>query len=126
MATRHKEIDDKRREFFPENYVRRSAKILRLLSEENRLRIMLYLAKEGPVSVGEISEVLEINQTTLSHHLSLLRNADLVMANRDGKNVYYDVNEPMWREMGLKFFTYLRKGDDIKFLDRFVLRRLRK
>ncbi len=126
MRISRQEADDKRREFFPETYVRRSAKILRLLSEENRLRIMLYLAKEGPVSVGEISQVLEIHQTTISHHLALLRNADLVVASREGKNVFYDVNEPLWREMGLQFFTYLRKGDDITFLDRFVLRRLKK
>ncbi|MFQ5823554.1 MAG: ArsR/SmtB family transcription factor [bacterium] len=113
-------------EFFPEEYIKRASKILRLISEESKLRIMLLLAKEGPCRVTEISEVLNINQTTMSHHLSLLRNADLVTANREGKNIFYDINEPLWREMGKQFFDYLQKGDDIHILGKFVLKRLSK
>jgi len=113
-------------EFFPEKYIKRASKILRLISEESKLRIMLFLAKKGPCWVTEISEALCMNQTTVSHHLSLLRNADLVTANRDGKNIFYDINEPLWRQMGKQFFDYLQKGDDIHFLGKFVLKRLTK
>ncbi|MCG8606844.1 metalloregulator ArsR/SmtB family transcription factor [bacterium] len=111
-------------EFFPEEYIRRASKLLKLLSEESKLRIMLLLAKDGPCTVTEISETLQINQPTVSHHLSLLRNADVVVTNREGKNIFYDINEPLWREMGKQFFDYLQKGDDIHFLGRFVLKRL--
>lgn len=113
-------------EFFPEEYIKRASKILRLISEESKLRIMLLLAKEGPFRVTEISEALNMNQTTVSHHLSLLRNADLVTANRDGKNIFYDINDPLWREMGKQFFDYLQKGDNIHILGKFVLKRLSK
>lgn len=113
-------------EFFPEEYIKRASKILRLISEESKLRIMLYLAKEGPCWVTEISESLNMNQTTVSHHLSLLRNADLVTTNREGKNIFYDINEPLWREMGKQFFDYLQKGDNIHILGKFVLKRLSK
>jgi ArsR family transcriptional regulator len=109
-------------EFFPEAYIKKSVKILKLLSEESRLRIMLYLAKEGPCTVSEIVAALDLVQSTTSHHLSLLRAADLVITSRDGKNVYYDINEPMWKEMGLQFFKYLQKGSEIDFLGKFVLK----
>jgi ArsR family transcriptional regulator len=117
-------LDAKRnfQEFFPEAYVKKSVKILKLLSEASRLRVMLYLAKEGPCTVSEIVEALDLVQSTTSHHLSLLRAADLVVTSRDGKNVYYDINEPMWKEMGLQFFKYLQKGNEIDLLGKFVLK----
>ena len=117
-------LDAKRnfQEFFPEAYIKRSVKILKLLSEESRLRMMLYLAKEGPCTVSEIIEALDLVQSTTSHHLSLLRAADLVITSRDGKNVFYDINETMWKEMGLQFFKYLQKGNRIDLLGKFVVR----
>ena len=110
--------------FFPEEYIKKSVKVLKLISDESKLRIMLLLAKEGPLSVTEITALLEMNQTTASHHLSLLRNAELVTANREGKNIFYDVNEVLWRDMGKQFFDYLEKGDNIHFLGKFILKRL--
>jgi DNA-binding transcriptional ArsR family regulator len=109
-------------EFFPEAYIKKSVKLLKLLSEESRLRIMLYLAKAGPCTVSEIVETLDLVQSTTSHHLSLLRVADLVITSRDGKNVYYDINDPMWKRMGLQFFKYLQKGNEIDLLGKFVLK----
>lgn len=111
-------------EFFPEDYVKRACKLLKLISEESKLRIMLLLAKEGPCTVTELCDTLNLNQPTASHHLSLLRNADLVVTSREGKNVFYDVNDPLWREMGKQFFDYLQKGNNIRFLGKFVLKRL--
>jgi ArsR family transcriptional regulator len=113
-------------EFFPEEYLKKAVKILKLVSEESKLRIMLLLAKKGPLTVTEIATTLDMNQSTASHHFSLLRNADLVTTRRDGKNIYYDVNDPLWREMGKQFFDYLQKGDNIHFLGKFILKRLSK
>lgn len=113
-------------EFFPEAYIKKSVKILKLLSEESRLRVMLYLAKEGPCTVSEIVEALDLVQSTTSHHLSLLRAADLVITSRDGKNIFYDINEPMWKEMGWQFFKYLQKGNEIDLLGKFVLKMIGK
>ncbi|HEX9655259.1 MAG TPA: metalloregulator ArsR/SmtB family transcription factor [bacterium] len=127
MSRRTKKITESEfSTFFPEEYVRRASKILKLISEESKLRIMLLLAKEGPCSVTEISETLRLTQPTVSHHLSLLRAADLVTNDREGKNIFYDINETTWREMGRQFFDYLQKGNDIHFLGKFVLRRLSK
>lgn len=113
-------------EFFPEAYIKRAVKVLKLISEESKLRIMLLLAKQGPCRVTYICESLAMNQTTTSHHLSLLRNAELVTTTREGTNIYYDINDSAWREMGKQFFEHLQKGDDIHFLGRFILKRLSK
>jgi len=113
-------------EFFPKDYVKKSVKILKLLSEESRLRIMLYLAKEGPCAVSELAEALDLNITTLSHHLSLLRASAMVFTTRNGKNIFYDIHEPMWREMGLQFFKYLQKGKEVDFLGRFAVKVIEK
>jgi ArsR family transcriptional regulator len=64
------------------------ANVLKLLAEETRLGIVEQLM-EGPRHVGEINEVLGIDQSLLSHHLRVLRDGGLVEAERDGKAVLY-------------------------------------
>jgi ArsR family transcriptional regulator len=44
---------------------------------------------EGPKHVGELASLLHIEQSLLSHHLRVLREAELVVAVRDGKAVSY-------------------------------------
>jgi len=51
------------------------------------------LLLEGPRGVTEMNEVLEIDQSLLSHHLKILRDAGLVKSVRDGKGVRYSLAE---------------------------------
>lgn len=60
-------------------------------SDETRLRILILLLIR-PLCVSDISLVLNINQTTVSHQLKILRNLDLVEFDRDGKSIVYYVN----------------------------------
>lgn len=114
------------KEFFSEAYIKRAVKVLKLISEESKLRIMLLLAKGGSCRVTEISDTLGMNQTTVSHHLSLLRAADLVVTDREGTNIFYDINDELWREMGKEFFDNLQQGDNIPILGKFLIKRLMK
>lgn len=43
----------------------------------------------GPMHVGEINAAMQVESTLLSHHLKVLRDAGLVLAQRDGKAVLY-------------------------------------
>ncbi len=61
---------------------------LKVLADETRLAIVALLL-EGPMHVGEINDVLEVEPSLLSHHLRVLREAELVTAQRDGKAVLY-------------------------------------
>ncbi|QDU96377.1 ArsR/SmtB family transcription factor [Lignipirellula cremea] len=64
------------------------ASLLKVLADETRLAVLQQLL-EGPLHVAEINEKLEIEQSLLSHHLKVLRDAGLVVAQRDGKAVLY-------------------------------------
>jgi ArsR family transcriptional regulator len=63
-------------------------KTLRVVSDPNRLRILLLLRGEE-LSVAELQEILVMGQSTISTHLSQLKNAGLVEDRRTGKNSLY-------------------------------------
>ena len=61
---------------------------LKVLADETRLAVIEQLL-DGSKHVGEINESLNIEQSLLSHHLKVLRDAGLVESQRDGKQVLY-------------------------------------
>jgi ubiquinone/menaquinone biosynthesis C-methylase UbiE/DNA-binding transcriptional ArsR family regulator len=63
-------------------------KALRLLGDSSRLRILLLLAREE-LSVAELQEILNMGQSSISTHLSHLKQAELVEDRRTGKNSLY-------------------------------------
>lgn len=64
---------------------------LKAISDPTR-REILNLLKEGRLSAGEIGEHFVTSGATLSHHLSILKEAELISDERDGKYIYYEVN----------------------------------
>ena len=64
------------------------ASILKVLADDTRLAVMRLLMG-GPMHVFEINEQLGIEQTLLSHHLRVLRDAGIVETERNGKAVLY-------------------------------------
>jgi ArsR family transcriptional regulator len=63
-------------------------KSLRLLADPNRVRIVLLLEREE-LSVAELQEILAMGQSTISTHLSQLKQAGIVEDRRTGKNILY-------------------------------------
>lgn len=68
-----------------------SWEILKLLADSTRVRILSLLAKEE-LSVAELQEVLDMGQSRISSHLSLLRQGELVHDRREGKKTFYGLN----------------------------------
>ncbi len=68
--------------------------VLRMLGEPTRLRVLLLLCR-GEQSVSELVRLLRMPQPTVSHHLSLLREARLVTTRRQGKSVIYSLDAPL-------------------------------
>jgi DNA-binding transcriptional ArsR family regulator len=64
------------------------ADLLKVLADETRLAVVQQLM-QGPKHVSEINAELQVEQTLLSHHLKVLREAGIVEARRDGKAVLY-------------------------------------
>lgn len=74
-------------------------KSLKTVADPNRLRILLLLDHEE-LTVAEMQDILAMSQSTLSTHLSQLKQADMVEDRRAGKSVHYrlkrDSVEPLW------------------------------
>lgn len=64
------------------------AEVFRLLATPVRCGIVLHLA-DGPKPVHELVASIGVSQTLMSQHLRVLRNARLVSAQRQGREVYY-------------------------------------
>lgn len=71
-------------------------KVFMAFGDKTRLRL-LYLMKNGEVSVNFLCESLEISQPKVSRHLAYLRSMSVVHTRRDGKWIYYRLNEPQSR-----------------------------
>jgi DNA-binding transcriptional ArsR family regulator len=69
------------------------ADVLRTLANPRRLEILHRLA-EGPCEVGRLAEEIGASQPNVSQHLSVLRNAGIVEAERDGREVRYRLTDP--------------------------------
>lgn len=96
--------------------------VFKLLSDETRLRVLLYLAREGELHVTALCDKLGQSQPAVSHHLALLRVAGLIEARRDGKHNYYSVRSKHFHRIMGQLFENLtnHEADEIRF-DDFVL-----
>lgn len=69
--------------------VRDLVKVFKLLSDETRLRILLYLSQRPELHVRALCDKLRQSQPAVSHHLALLRVAGLIECRREGKHNFY-------------------------------------
>ena len=67
--------------------------VLRALAHPARMEVVAYIAARGPLCVCHLEEDLDYSQPTISKHLGLLRKVGLVDSRREGRWVYYSVNE---------------------------------
>ena len=82
-----------------EQSVRDLAQVFKLLSDETRLRILVYLAQSGELHVTDLCAKLGQSQPAVSHHLALLRVSGLIESRREGKHNYYSVRTDFFGEM---------------------------
>jgi DNA-binding transcriptional ArsR family regulator len=67
--------------------------MLRTLGNADRLLLLCQLC-QGEKAVGELEELLDIHQPTLSQQLGVLRTEGLVNTRRDGKRIFYSIADP--------------------------------
>lgn len=79
-----------------------AALICKALGDPNRLKIVQMLTK-GEMCACRLLEALSITQPTLSHHMRILSDCDLVTARKDGKWTYYSLHCTTFAE----FRTYI-------------------
>ena len=83
---------------------------LKALSDPTR-REIITLLKDGKMSAGEIVSHFSMTNATISHHLSVLKQADLISDERIGKHIYYELNTSVIDEI-IGWITSLRKGNE--------------
>jgi len=98
----------------------RLAKFLKALADEKRMQIIKLLGRRS-ICVCELESLVELTQPAVSHHLKILREAGVVSDTRQGKWIFYSLNEDNYAEM-LTALTALpvsvegEKGlDDVSF-----------
>lgn len=73
---------------------------LKALSDPIR-REILNLLKSGRMSAGEIADHFPVTGASISRHLSVLKEADLIRDTREGKFIYYELNASVLEEIML-------------------------
>lgn len=68
------------------------------LSDPTR-REILALLRNGSMTAGQIVEHFDTTGATISHHLSILRQAGLIEDRKDGKYIYYELNTSVFQEV---------------------------
>lgn len=97
------------REALPEGAALDLAETFRLLSDPGRLRLIAALLDADELCVCDLSDVTGLSQTACSHNLRLLRSQRLVRYRRQGRNVYYTLDDDHIRillEVALEHVTH--------------------
>ena len=86
-----------------------ACRLMKVLSNRDRMMLLCQIS-QGEICVGELEEVLDIHQPTLSQQLTVLRNEDLVETRREGKQIYYSLaNSPALDVMNALYQNYCSK-----------------
>ena len=68
-----------------------AAELFKVFGDSTRIRILYCLYKAKEISVTEIAETLNMNQSAISHQLRILKSSKLIKNRRDGKTIYYSL-----------------------------------
>jgi ArsR family transcriptional regulator len=86
------------------------------LADETRQKIMAICCCRE-LSVNEIVEMTNVAQPTVSHHLSVLKNADLVKVERRGKQIFYTLNQARLAQGCCKVAEHFAPDMEVKIAD---------
>ena len=87
---------------------RAMAKVFVALGDEHRQRILLTFEKGERLTVGQIAAVSTLSRPAVSHHLKILREAGVLAAEKEGKEVYVQVNRDVLLEALDNVRDYIR------------------
>lgn len=81
--------------------------LFKALNDDTRRQI-LELLKEKDLAAGEIADAFQISKPSISHHLDILKRADLVSSEKKGQFVVYSLNTTILEDI-LKWIVDLKK-----------------
>lgn len=72
--------------------------VFKALSDPTRRRILQLLGR-GELTAGELSTYFDMSKPSMSHHFSVLKEADLVSSRREGQQIYYALNTTVLQDV---------------------------
>lgn len=81
------------------------------LADPTRRRI-LELLRAGELTAGELAEHFDMTKPSISHHLSTLKAAGLVDAERDGQSIVYSLSTTVMQDLMRWFYTFTDRSED--------------
>jgi ArsR family transcriptional regulator, arsenate/arsenite/antimonite-responsive transcriptional repressor len=83
--------------------------VFKALSDPTRREILRLLSR-GELTAGELASSFDMTKPSMSHHFTVLKEADLIFSRRDGQQIYYSLNTTvledvltrLWDHLGLK------------------------
>lgn len=84
------------------------AEIFKVFGDSTRIRIM-YALQAGEMCVCDISELLQMNQSAISHQLRLLKTNRLVKSRRDGKSMFYSLDDEHVNSILMQGLSHIRE-----------------
>ncbi len=85
-------------------------KALKALADPTRFRIMQAIADAGELSCGQACDLFDVSQPTISHHLKVLADAELLIRRTEGKHHFTSVNHALLGRLGALLPTRLAPG----------------
>lgn len=85
-------MDDNQGSVLNEEIAAQMAELFRALSDPNRIRLISVLSN-GEFNVGSLAAEVGVSESSVSHHLRGLRQMKLVRARKDGRQVYYRLDD---------------------------------
>lgn len=83
------------------------------LSDPVRLEILNMLKKNGRMNAGEIADNFDLSKATISHHLKILKEQDLIYEEKEKNFIYYELNTSVFEEI-LTWIVKFRGEDNEK------------
>ena len=90
-----------------QEFIQELAELFKIFGDATRIRILQTLL-EGERNVGDLADVLEMSQSAVSHQLRVLRQNDLVKYRKEGKTVFYSLDDEHIRMVLEQGMTHLR------------------
>ncbi len=85
--------------------------LFKALSDPTRRKI-LELLRKGDLNAGDIAAAFNISKPSISHHLSILRQADLVSSEKVGQSVIYSLNTSVFDDLVHWIYQFKLGGDE--------------
>ncbi|MDO5041304.1 MAG: autorepressor SdpR family transcription factor [Peptoniphilus sp.] len=83
-------------------------KTFKALADKTR-REILNMLRDGPLSAGEISDKFNMSKATTSYHLSILKDADLIIDNKEKNFIIYSLNASIFEEVVGYIMNFLER-----------------